>query len=154
MTWREAQNYCRTNHTDLISGVQQLEDFKTDPGYMLLYTQEPDENSGSACSGTFTGAGLMGALLFHNWDEENPDPDRDPKKTCAMTTSGGAWSSDDYSLFLIKENRTWEDALYYCRDLYGDLVSIANLDQQLWVQERAKMATTYYVWLGLRYTCT
>ncbi|KAA8577416.1 hypothetical protein FQN60_006993, partial [Etheostoma spectabile] len=112
------------------------------------------KNSGSACSGTLTGAGLMGSnFSFTNWDEQNPDPDRDPKKSCAMTTSGGAGALMTI-LCPDQENRTWEDALYYCRDLYGDLVSIANLDQQLWVQERAKMATTYYVWLGLRYTCT
>ncbi|XP_035863067.1 low affinity immunoglobulin epsilon Fc receptor-like [Sander lucioperca] len=49
---------------------------------------------------------------------------------------------------------TWVDALYYCRDHYRDLVSITNQDEQLWVQERAKMASTPYVWLGLRYTCT
>ncbi|XP_032366348.1 macrophage mannose receptor 1 [Etheostoma spectabile] len=166
MTWREAQNYCRTNHTDLISGVQQLEDFKTNPLYMSLYTQEPDEKLWIGLFRDPDWSWSDGSnFSFTNWDEQNPDPDRDPKKSCAMTTSGGAWSSDDCnetktffcyddSLFLIKENRTWEDALYYCRDLYGDLVSIANLDQQLWVQERAKMATTYYVWLGLRYTCT
>ena len=58
------------------------------------------------------------------------------------------------SVILIKENMIWEDALYYCRDHHGDLVSITNLDDQRWVQERAKMASTPYVWLGLRYTCT
>ncbi|XP_035863302.1 low affinity immunoglobulin epsilon Fc receptor-like [Sander lucioperca] len=49
---------------------------------------------------------------------------------------------------------TWVDALYYCRDHYRDLVSITNMEEQLWVQERAKTASTPYVWLGLRYTCT
>ncbi|XP_035863610.1 C-type lectin lectoxin-Phi1-like [Sander lucioperca] len=58
------------------------------------------------------------------------------------------------SVILIKENMIWEEALYYCRDHYRDLVSITNQGEQLWVQERAKMASTPYVWLGLRYTCT
>uniref|UniRef100_A0A8C9ZM90 C-type lectin domain-containing protein n=1 Tax=Sander lucioperca TaxID=283035 RepID=A0A8C9ZM90_SANLU len=58
------------------------------------------------------------------------------------------------SVILIKKNMTWVDALYYCRDHYSDLVSITNMEEQLWVQERAKMASTPYVWLGLRYTCT
>ncbi|XP_039667421.1 macrophage mannose receptor 1-like [Perca fluviatilis] len=82
-----------------------------------------------------------------------------------MTTLNGNWSSDvcnktkpffcyNDSVILIKENMIWEDALYYCRHHHGDLVSITNLDDQRWVQERAKMASTHHVWLGLRYTCT
>ncbi|GLD57317.1 snaclec stejaggregin-B subunit beta-1-like protein [Lates japonicus] len=31
-TWPQAENYCREHHTDLISGVHQLEEFKTDKG--------------------------------------------------------------------------------------------------------------------------
>ena len=57
-------------------------------------------------------------------------------------------------VILIRENKTWEEALYYCRDNHHDLVSITNHHQQRWVQERAKNADSPYVWLGLRYTCT
>lgn len=55
---------------------------------------------------------------------------------------------------LIKKNMTWVEALNYCRENYYDLVSITNLDEQRWVQEKAKNASTDFVWLGLRYTCT
>lgn len=55
---------------------------------------------------------------------------------------------------LIKQEKTWEEALDYCRENYNDLVSITNLDEQRWVQDKAKNASTPYVWLGLRYTCT
>ncbi|XP_038588643.1 C-type mannose receptor 2-like [Micropterus salmoides] len=57
-------------------------------------------------------------------------------------------------VILIKESKTWEEASYYCRENYSDLVSITNRHQQRWVQERAKNASTDFVWLGLRYTCT
>ncbi|XP_031160407.1 lithostathine-1-beta [Sander lucioperca] len=50
--------------------------------------------------------------------------------------------------------KTWEDALFYCREHRRDLVSITNLNQQRWVQERAKKADSPYIRLGLRYTCT
>ncbi|XP_049425181.1 C-type mannose receptor 2-like [Epinephelus fuscoguttatus] len=57
-------------------------------------------------------------------------------------------------MILIKENMTWEDALYYCEEKHHDLVSITNPDEQKQVQEKAKKANSPYVWLGLRYTCT
>lgn len=56
-------------------------------------------------------------------------------------------------LILIRENQTWEEALNYCRQTHHDLVSISNPHQQRWVQERAKNASTPFVWLGLQYGC-
>ncbi|KAM7377117.1 hypothetical protein PAMA_013751 [Pampus argenteus] len=61
---------------------------------------------------------------------------------------------NESKVILIKENKTWEEALYYCRKHHNDLVSITNLDEQRWVQETAKNASSPYIWLGLRYTCT
>ncbi|XP_035863604.1 macrophage mannose receptor 1-like [Sander lucioperca] len=157
--WQDAQSYCRENYTDLISGVQQLEDFKT---------QHPNHANypwNTFWIGLFRDSDWSwsdgSSFSFRSWDEHKEYP----KKTCAMTTSDGKWSSDDCnktkpffcyndSVILIKENMTWVDVLYYCRDHYRDLVSIANQDEQLWVQQRAKTASTPYVWLGLRYTCT
>uniref|UniRef100_A0A3B5PWD9 C-type lectin domain-containing protein n=1 Tax=Xiphophorus maculatus TaxID=8083 RepID=A0A3B5PWD9_XIPMA len=46
------------------------------------------------------------------------------------------------------------DALYYCRDHHHDLVTITNMEDQRWIQEKVKNASTDYVWTGLRYTCT
>uniref|UniRef100_A0A8C9XE91 C-type lectin domain-containing protein n=1 Tax=Sander lucioperca TaxID=283035 RepID=A0A8C9XE91_SANLU len=159
-TWEEAQKYCRKNHTDLAT-VSNQTDMKrlrssttAKPPYKAwIGLQENTPNIVWRWS-------LPGVnFSFRSWDKD------EPKKTCAMTTSDGKWSSDDCnnkkpffcyddSVILIKKNMTWVDALYYCRDHYRDLVSITNQDEQLWVQERAKMASTPYVWLGLRYTCT
>ncbi|XP_035863300.1 C-type mannose receptor 2-like [Sander lucioperca] len=161
-TWLEAQSYCRDNHTDLISGVNQLKDFKT---------QYPNDANRIFWIGLFRDCWSWSdgsSFSFRSWDEHEPKDNNnndESKKKCAMTTSNGKWSSDDCderkpffcyndSVILIKENMTWVDALYYCRDHYRDLVSITNQGEQLWVQERAKTASTPYVWLGLRYTCT
>uniref|UniRef100_A0A3Q2GF51 C-type lectin domain-containing protein n=1 Tax=Cyprinodon variegatus TaxID=28743 RepID=A0A3Q2GF51_CYPVA len=57
-------------------------------------------------------------------------------------------------VILIKENKTWEDALYYCRDHYHDLVTITSLDEQKRVEQEARFASTDYVWMGLHYACT
>ncbi|XP_034721814.1 L-selectin-like, partial [Etheostoma cragini] len=82
MSWREAQNYCRERYTDLISGVQQLEDFKTQFSYYgetfwIGLFRDWSWSDGSRFS-------------FRLWDEHK----QDPKKTCGMTTSGGFWSDD------------------------------------------------------------
>ncbi|XP_035863351.1 putative C-type lectin domain family 20 member A [Sander lucioperca] len=165
--WTEAQRYCRDNHTDLISGVKQLEDFKRQhPDYA---TCPSTRNTCPFWIGLFRDSDWSWSdgnnFSFRSWNNAKPKDKQDPKKLCAMTTSNGNWSSADCnetkpffcyddSVILIKKNMTWVDALYYCRDHYRDLVSITNQGEQLWVQERAKTASTPYVWLGLRYTCT
>ncbi|XP_019220187.1 uncharacterized protein LOC102080945 [Oreochromis niloticus] len=54
---------------------------------------------------------------------------------------------------LIKENKTWEDALYHCREEHMDLVSILDEETQGWVGLEAQKADTPFVWLGLQYIC-
>ncbi|XP_039667415.1 macrophage mannose receptor 1-like [Perca fluviatilis] len=155
MNWTDAQRFCKEKYTDLISGVKQLEDFKTQRQNEAFWIGLFRISDWSWSDGS--------SFPFRSWDDDKQDPDSN--KTCAMTTSNGNWSSDDCnktkpffcyndSVILINQSMIWEDALYYCRDHYRDLVSITNLDEQRWVQERAKMASTPYVWLGLRYTCT
>ncbi|XP_078109658.1 uncharacterized protein LOC144519975 [Sander vitreus] len=58
------------------------------------------------------------------------------------------------SFELVKEKKTWVDALYYCRDNGMDLASIVDEDTQVWAELEARKADTSFVWLGLRYTCT
>ncbi|KAK9524923.1 hypothetical protein VZT92_017280 [Zoarces viviparus] len=83
---------------------------------------------------------------------------------CA-TVSNGKWSSDecgntkpflcyDDEVILINENKTWEQALTYCRENHHELVSIIDSQEQKCIEEVAKQANSPYVWTGLRYTCT
>lgn len=57
------------------------------------------------------------------------------------------------NLILIKENRTWIEAMGYCREHHIDLVHITTKHIQGKVAETAKNATSPHVWIGLRYTC-
>ncbi|XP_042368633.1 macrophage mannose receptor 1-like [Plectropomus leopardus] len=155
MTWQEAQNYCREQHTDLISGRKQLDaigqckENDTEDRWIGLFRDTWRWSDGSNVS-------------FRYWDLDLfKDEDN---KTCAMTLLNGKWSSDkcnetkpficyDDKVILIKEKKTWNDALDYCRKNHSDLVSITNPHQQRWVQERAKKANTSHVWMGLHYAC-
>lgn len=56
-------------------------------------------------------------------------------------------------MILIRENKTWVEALNYCRENYADLASILDHDEQRWIQIKAKKASTSHIWMGLRYTC-
>ncbi|KAI9524338.1 hypothetical protein NQZ68_018021 [Dissostichus eleginoides] len=151
--WLQAQSYCREHHTDLISGITHIKEFNDHGSSHLwigLFREIWSWSDGKNVS-------------FRNWD---PDSFKDEaSKTCAMTTPNGNWSSDnctkekpfycyDDKVILIKENKTWDEALTYCREKHHDLVSITDSHQQRWVEKRAKMADTEFVWLGMRYTCT
>ncbi|KAG8005973.1 C-type mannose receptor 2, partial [Nibea albiflora] len=150
MNWLQAQNYCREHHTDLISGLTQLNEVNVSitVGKVLwigLFRDTWTWSDGKNSS-------------FRNWDPEVGD------KNCALLKRSGQWRSADCGerkpffcyddkVILIKERKTWEEALDYCSDNYHQLVSIADPHQQSWVQKRAKNADTPYVWLGLRYSC-
>ncbi|XP_029001268.1 uncharacterized protein LOC114852792 [Betta splendens] len=54
------------------------------------------------------------------------------------------------NLLLVKENRTWEEALEYCKKLNAQLVSVQPGDYT-YISDRAIEADTDEVWTGLRY---
>ncbi|XP_053183554.1 uncharacterized protein LOC128366813 [Scomber japonicus] len=77
---------------------------------------------------------------------------RDPWKwSDGSTSSFRNWKPQN--LILIQENMTWIEASSYCREHHVDLVHITTGDIQKKVAEKARNATSAYVWLGLRYTC-
>ncbi|XP_031610180.2 C-type mannose receptor 2-like [Oreochromis aureus] len=159
VTWTQAQNYCRQHHTDLASGLDQIysEEFKklqtSKELWIGLFRDSWRWSDGSNFS-------------FRYWDMDSFN-DGLNNRTCATTLleRSGRWSSAgcdqrkpffcyDDNMILIHEEKTWEEALYYCREKHHDLVSITSLQEQAWLQEMAKNASTPFVWLGLRYTCT
>ncbi|XP_036452361.1 uncharacterized protein LOC118825699 [Colossoma macropomum] len=58
------------------------------------------------------------------------------------------------NLVLVKENLTWSEAVRYCREHHVDLMSVLSEQQQKSVEKKASLASSSYVWLGLRYSCT
>uniref|UniRef100_A0A3B5RA79 C-type lectin domain-containing protein n=1 Tax=Xiphophorus maculatus TaxID=8083 RepID=A0A3B5RA79_XIPMA len=133
-TWQEAQSYCRENHTDLISGTKQLQDAENmmNASGFIDYWRKP------IYIGLFSnpwrwsdGSGFSFEPWYLQFDYQ---PNRD-------------------KVILIKENKTWNEALTYCRDHHHDLVTVPNMDQQKQVEEKVKNASTPFVWIGLRFSC-
>ncbi|XP_029555278.1 secretory phospholipase A2 receptor-like [Salmo trutta] len=165
-TWSEAQRYCRQNHTDLASvrdeaeksSIQNITHNNTiqEEVWIGLYREwRWSDQSGST---------------FRNWMKGEPNGAAvvggdHPKLCVEIKFPSGEWNDEpsttkhpficyDDKLVLVSENKTWSEALWYCRDREMELVSAHNHRIQHWVQQRAKKASSPYVWLGLRYTCT
>ena len=56
------------------------------------------------------------------------------------------------TVVLVRERLSWSDALFHCRRLYRDLVSLRSPEEQLDVGEALLLrgAQSAHVWLGLR----
>ncbi|KAF6717724.1 L-selectin [Oryzias melastigma] len=160
LDWTQAQQFCRKSYTDLatvrsMADIDQLKNaFKNRNGAWI----------GLHNSNTWRWS--LPDLQFKKEDTKwgGGEP-KDGNNCGAIWKTHAKWEaiscekSTDFICYndhviLINENRTWEEALYYCRHHHHDLVTITNLDEQRWVQEKTKNATTPYVWTGLRYTCT
>ncbi|KAJ8371743.1 hypothetical protein AAFF_G00302500 [Aldrovandia affinis] len=57
------------------------------------------------------------------------------------------------NLILVCENKSWNEALSFCRKHYRDLVSVPTEQVQHWVKMIGQNASTPHVWLGLNYSC-
>uniref|UniRef100_A0A8D3D582 C-type lectin domain-containing protein n=1 Tax=Scophthalmus maximus TaxID=52904 RepID=A0A8D3D582_SCOMX len=133
---KNAQMYCRTNHTDLailfndlISGIKQLEEFTVTESQKKMWI--------GLFRDKWRQSRTSSELSLEFVIDENPH-----WRLCLFLTDG---------MILIRENKTWEDAWIYCRENYEDLVSITDARQLELIAARAKMADTDHVWLGLRY---
>ncbi|XP_022625633.1 macrophage mannose receptor 1-like [Seriola dumerili] len=164
--WTQAQSYCREHHTDLVSGERQLQDneLKEETNKSQMKAMNNNQN---LWIGLFrdTWTWSDGSNFpFRHWDQ-GPFGDGQGQKNCTFLKTSGKWGSDrcherkpffcyEDKLILIQQNMTWVEAFYHCREKYCDLVSITDVHQQRWVQQRAKNASSPFVWLGMRYTCT
>ncbi|XP_032394235.1 macrophage mannose receptor 1 [Etheostoma spectabile] len=167
-SWIQAQAFCRERNLDLVTIGSERENqlYVLNAGWMGLYR----ENSTAAWKWSRRGE----TANFTNWRTGEP---KDPNNCAFKFANDPQWVSDlcgnkhsvmcsDETLVLVKENRTWEQALNHCRSLEAldssqpatayqnyryDLASLLTLDDHVYAQEKAQDATTDEVWTGLRY---
>ncbi|XP_062372106.1 macrophage mannose receptor 1-like [Sardina pilchardus] len=158
-SWREAQVYCRENHTDLVS-VRHEEENK----------QIKEKRKGwNVWIGLFRDDWTWAdqrPSSFRHWRSDALNNQRKDKCAVAWLTeeNKGKWKEskcDDQhpffcrldQLHLVSEMMNWTTAWHYCREHNMDLVSVTSPVIQRWVMEVAKRASTEHVWLGLCYCC-
>ncbi|KAJ8403551.1 hypothetical protein AAFF_G00348770 [Aldrovandia affinis] len=156
-TWREAQSYCREQHTDLASVRNQTENqeiwnLANQNVWIGLFRESWKWSDQSNSS-------------YRGWSSVQPD-NTGGNQNCAVVriSDSGRWRdrecNDMYPFFcyddnlvLVHENKSWDEALSFCRQHYRDLVSAPTKQVQRWVSRRAQNASTPHVWLGLNYSC-
>ncbi|XP_060755393.1 macrophage mannose receptor 1-like [Neoarius graeffei] len=160
-TWRDAQTYCRENHTDLVSVRNQTENEEiwgkiqssgNEPAWIGLFYDSWKWSDQSNSSFRYwrsnkPSGGLNCAAVSvsepHDWSDVN----------CTEKLPFICHEKFPENLILVKQNLTWKKALRYCRNHHHDLVSVHTEETQHWVKEVAQNASTEHVWLGLRHTC-
>lgn len=165
-TWSEAQSHCRKHHIDLATfrghgefnrGSETCKDSAL--CWIGLHRKDNVWN--------WSNGENAGFLFWHPDYDQNENLD----KNCVITVTGfylsvncnhrHAFLCYEENLMLVKENKTWEEALEHCRTLgtdtnsdniYYDLPYMhighdSNWDARKMIQN----AQTEEVWIGLRY---
>ncbi|XP_029939091.1 secretory phospholipase A2 receptor-like [Salarias fasciatus] len=167
--WEDAQNECRNRsiNSELVSGNTQLDEIKIYPG--INFTESESKYWIGLFQDTWRWSDNSNSS-YRNWKTfcENDNPEKKCDETCAaviLEEKTGKWTQTDCSkaqpffcykdnTILQKDEKSWDEAFRYCRKKHSDLVSIVSLEDQSWIQEKVKNASTEYVWLGLQYSCS
>ncbi|CAG5897367.1 unnamed protein product [Menidia menidia] len=166
MTWKEAQKFCRDKHIDLAT-VTSDKVFLGLSGWIGLYKE--NEN------GTWKWSEGNKISNYTNWSAT--EPNFLDKEDCVYMDKESRMFNDpcskrhelicsDEKLDLVKENKTWEEALEHCRSLKErdqenstspfrkniyDLATLITADDHDYAREKAQQATTDEMWTGLRF---
>ncbi|XP_065105379.2 putative C-type lectin domain family 20 member A [Paramisgurnus dabryanus] len=160
VTWQNAQTYCREHYDDL-STITKLEAEElasnpevTEPEFWIGLYQNPANMSEWIWSGGEK-------QPVENWDIFEPNSEFENCATerkwssklnnvmCDLKLSFYCMKTSE--LILVNENKTWEEALEYCRLNYIDLVTIDSGSNMAEVIKNTMTSQTPYVWTGLRF---
>uniref|UniRef100_A0A672Y873 C-type lectin domain-containing protein n=2 Tax=Sphaeramia orbicularis TaxID=375764 RepID=A0A672Y873_9TELE len=158
MTWSEATEHCTPHREDLWtdhvgSTSVRVANF---PVWIGLY-REGETWSWSTAE-----------TEYRHWDDEEPSAGncvtiasltkKMSTKNCSSLYPFTCFSDN---LILVKENKTWEEALEHCRSfwmypynhyyIHSGLVSVQPGEDHAYMRLRVREATTEKVWVGLRF---
>lgn len=157
--WYQAQEYCRQHYTELapISSTHDIE---------LLYSLVNEifhnyvgfwfgmkRGTRDSTKWFWSGAGEVTKFL---WANGQPDA---WAEDCGLLYKG--WMHDApsvmmthffcYKVSVVREKKTWEDAVDYCREHHHDLASVASEAEMTLIWKELGDNTTDHVWIGLHF---
>ncbi|XP_058864857.1 macrophage mannose receptor 1-like [Acipenser ruthenus] len=158
-TWTEAQQYCRENHTDLVSikNASENEDqVKKAQGktFWIGLFNEPWKWSHQGDSFT-----------FHYWSNEQPD-NYIGKESCVVMMTSGEWNdaacNTQYPSFCCEggssgqcfyegTEKAWLEAQSYCRNQGRDLPTIQDKDGVNTLRGLIPTTNNTHFWIGLHH---
>ncbi|XP_048051857.1 secretory phospholipase A2 receptor-like [Megalobrama amblycephala] len=160
MTWKDAQTYCRQHHDDL-STVNKEE--------AQLLSRNPEINHLYFWIGLHMSPNNPEKWIWSGGEDEQIDnwdtgePDRITQECCAVRKYNYklhnvlcSWTLPFYCMrvfepILVHQNKTWDEALDYCRQNYIDLVSLRSEMIMAEVINIITSSQTASVWTGLRF---
>ncbi|XP_043938363.1 macrophage mannose receptor 1-like [Protopterus annectens] len=164
LTWTAARNYCKAEGCDLVSIKSEAEYQKVKSiigGYTVWIGLYWDSSSGQWqwADGAFSS--------YQSWNSNEPSLTNsiNENELCIHTYGTGCWNDASCTrttvfmcyqditvdFYLIKEKKTFLEAVFYCRMYYTDIVSIPYIETQQQVAGIANNASGDGVWIGLRW---
>ncbi|XP_061564869.1 C-type mannose receptor 2-like [Cololabis saira] len=154
-TWAEAKEYCNADG-QYLAGIGK-EDLGTALGEKDFPVWIGKHKNGD------TWKWSTGMSDYTNWKTGMPDNSGDCVSISSLNKKMATQNCSDRlpflcfleNVILVKENKTWEEALEYCRGLLSpasryDLLSVQPGDEQ-YVMNKVLAASTEEVWTGLRF---
>ncbi|KAL7875539.1 hypothetical protein AOLI_G00105020 [Acnodon oligacanthus] len=167
-TWTDAQKHCRENYTDLVT-IESQEEMNAViavlNGRAELSWIGLRQNSTARNQSWIWSDGSNSSYTYWNPGEPSSSGVGDycvqllKSPGYRWNDAGCQWPNPficykELPLILINQNKTWREALSYCRENHVDLVSVHTEEIQRWVESAVYYASTANVWMGLRHTCT
>ncbi|XP_065814220.1 lymphocyte antigen 75-like [Labrus bergylta] len=169
-TWTEARLYCRQNKIDLIPlniAKKQLSTWSVERPVKKVWIgahRDPEVPSAWKSISLRSGGDETIWAPSHPGDEDcallNNDTGQIDGRACSKSLPFVCFGDN---LVLVKENKTWEDALQHCHDMGSQcdsggpcrftfrLLTLKKLADYNYVRDRIYNADTDEVWTGLRF---
>ncbi|XP_035798069.2 uncharacterized protein LOC118469392 [Amphiprion ocellaris] len=164
LNWTEARLYCQRHYTDMVrwntASRADLVDLMSSNGVTIIWTGDRGDPQGA--SDNFTN-GESEEILRELCFAFGQDIEQGwPYAECQNEFPFICYEEDN--LVIIKENKTWEDALKHCREMNAscvddkghqthcyNLLSLPDPSDYDFVMDKLYRATTDEVWTGLRF---
>ncbi|XP_075999271.1 macrophage mannose receptor 1-like [Genypterus blacodes] len=165
LTFSNALQHCRDRHTDLVTfdSKEATQSIKPGEGWIGL-SRENDQSEWYWSTGQ--------KAEFIPWAENEPvndcafkHADQETWETDACTSTH-KYMCFNHRVILVKENKTWEEALQHCRSLEAidtkmpatayqnhlyDLVSLSTSNDHDYARWKIQVASSNMVWTGLHF---